>query len=525
MEKFISAESAGKALQDCRFSGGIAASTIDGEFGGARITRDYLAVMSDLMESQPGLVREGFSQIPKEQGIEFDSATDQQLNRLPHQVAYNMWDGRRVPCYVSENRREWAKKWGIPFDEQNGFIVWNQTDASQYVHELRRFVDLYGTSVLNDKFIHKPTQEIRTVKEAALRQLDWMVSAIEDSNLGLLEVQEFNSRQTSWSGVMRDGYDAYFHPKGEYGYAVNKDKPIAYFENQAWATQAFLDAIYLFKHDERSEISGRRSKWQDISHDLPQRAFDLFRIDKEDYFAAAIDRGENGQPQKVDQISVDIAKTLAAPEFYHNLTDKTVNPDDVLAGIVRKIFSPAFMTPAGLRMLDLRHSSQEGDYFAYQASKAVWPYIQFKLSNALRGIHLPELALEIELNRAIPAIENANSFTELGWVTPEGIVLYQPAPDITESAIEIAAEQWPSRNQAWTISGVSAALSAAKKRFKKSESWHRNVTDEALAGIKDIKNISQLTSEEFLPYRIDFEAGRRLGRQRAIAMGGITLSE
>lgn len=511
----LTLESTEKALQECQFAGGIAASALEGEFGASRITRDYLAVMGDLLPTHPRLVRQGFSQIPKEQGVTFDPATGEQHGRLPHQVAYNVWDGERVPEAIIASRRSWAERWGVPFNEDTGFVVWNQTDASRYIHELSRYVTTYGNGVLDDSFVHRPTGEQRSVRQAALLQLEWMVNAIENSSLGLLEMREFNPLQTSWSGVTRDGYDAYFHPLGPHGQLINKAGPVAYIENQGLAVQAFRDALDLFPAEQYPELAPQRKRWQEIAAELPARAFELFRWDDENYLVPAIDRDSRGHPRQVRLLSSATAETLATPELYHGVHRGDFDFRDILTGIITKVFSHEFMTPVGMRMLSRRHERYEGELYAYQGSKAVWPVTQWRIAEGLEQAGLPELAQHVRLQRVLPALETAGNFPELFYVSDGGQVAYRKASSSPD--MRLAAEQWPSDKQAWTISGARAAFGPVQATSP-ATGWRKHLVSIALRGIKDTPTHSQTQP---LTYHVDINHGKTLGTARYEAMGEI----
>lgn len=300
-----------QAFASTLFQGGIAASDVRERFGYARFTRDTLQAMNDLLETHPTLVRQQFSLIPQEQGTEYDALTDEQPDRLPHEVAYNVWNDVWIPPSVTARRSRTAERWGVPFDEKKGFTVWNATDGGEYVHVLRRYVDRYGADVLGDRFTHRRIGETRTVAEAALRTVDWATRAIESSSIGLLEVAESNpDKQTSWSGVTRDGYDSYFHEIDGERLPINKHDPVAYLENQFMAVQMYQDVLHLFKDSDDPAIQQRSRVWKEMLEELPPRILEHFRWDEENTWVPAVDRDEAGQPRQVRIKSSVIGETL-----------------------------------------------------------------------------------------------------------------------------------------------------------------------------------------------------------------------
>ena len=445
-------------LQTVRFSGGIAASEVTGRFGGARFTRDTLEAMGHLLDTHPTLVRENFSLIPQEQGVDFDPLTDEQPDRMPHEVAYNVWDGVRIPAATTERRSRTAERWGIPFDEEKGFTVWNETDAGEYVHILKQYVDRYGTDVLGDRFIHRRTGEQRTVAEAALRLLDWEVRTIDTSDIGLVEVQEFNPKQTSWSGVTRDGYDSYFHEIDGVRISVNKEKPVAYLENQFIAMQMFQDALTLFGDSDDAATIVRVKRWKEMLQELPARTLEQFRWDEENIWVPAVDRDNEGRPRKVKIASSVIGETLLRPELYEAL-NRQIDTGHLIGSIATLLTSEEFLTPAGLRMLGKRHTASEGSVSAYQGARKRWPVVDWRCANGLEIAGLPGLAHDLRIKRSLAALSlDPDAFWENQPISDDGRVGYSLADEYQQGMQVILAEEKPAKRQTWTITGARQAL-------------------------------------------------------------------
>ena len=319
---------------------------------------------------------------------------------------------------------------------------------------------------------------------------------------------------------MRDGYNSYFHPVGESGLVVNKDRPIAYIENQGLAVQAFLDAAQLFKDSDDPAIKARVSTWQDLARELPRRTLTHFRWDEANTLVPAVDRDAQGRPRQVRLISSAVAETLATPELYRGMTTTDIDPRDLLRGVILRSFSPDSMTPAGVRMLDLRHSAQEGPGYAYQGTRTVWPVTQWRIASGLEGLQMPTLARALREPRTLAALRRAGGFPEGFYVSPDGVVGYRQATNGKRPSIEVPAEQDWSNKQAWTASGARAALAAQQQGGPAETGWQKAVVAEALASIKDVPDAR---TGETTTYALDQETGKRVGRERAQAMGGMLL--
>lgn len=161
--------------------------------------------------------------LPQEEGVQHDSSTNEFPDALPHQVFREVVGGRYAPSAQVEAVERWAGIWGVPLrTDPTGartLVIFNSSDAPLlYLVSLGAFCRLPGGRiVLGDRFIHRPTGEVRTVAEAARRCIVFVarvLSTARDSGLDLYAVPNTNPRQTSPSGVMRDGFDAYYRPGG-----------------------------------------------------------------------------------------------------------------------------------------------------------------------------------------------------------------------------------------------------------------------------------------------------------------------
>jgi hypothetical protein len=500
------------ALHECRYIGGLAASGGQGAFGYARFTRDYLQAMSDVMSVLPSVAREGFSLIPQEQGVKFDALTEEEADRLPHQVAQGMPSGLVVPPKVVEGWREYLEKWDVPYDERYGFIVYNATDGVRYLVELAEYCRRYGREVLDDRFEHRTTGEMRTVAEAALRLVGWMMATIrrsEECGVGLLEVKAYNPRQTSWSGVMRDGMDAYFHPEGEVGAWVNREEPVAYIENQGLAVGALKAAAELFpEHEQRSE-------WLELARALPRRTVELFWMPEHRYFAPAIDRDEDGEIRQVKLLSSAPMELMATPFF-----DELPNRRELIEALVERVFDPGFLTPVGVRMLHLDHAGLEHNYYAYQGTGAVWGVTQRLIAHGLRRQGFTPLAHNIGLERLVAGLNRTGKLVEFWYVEREhGWVNYHPYEPPGHGELVMNAAARPTQPQLWTITGAIAELLSQEAHMPvpAEGSWERQVSDKYLGRLGGLAPAVNDDANEHA-FDIDVVRGRQILHERVQKM-------
>jgi glycogen debranching enzyme len=521
-------------LHDMHFSGGLAASGPEGAFASCMFVRDYLAAMEDLITLYPEVVRAGFSIIPQQQGIKYDDLTEEQPGRLPHQVVKGMVGGRVLPDEAMEGYRHWAEVWGVPVDEHGGFTVYNASDGIRYLDVLEKYISLYDDRVLNDKFLHEPTGEIRTVRQAARMILDWTVSTIETSEEGgpgLFEVRATNPRQTSWSGVMRDGLDSYWHPEGPHGKDVNRDKPIAYISNQGLAISALQAGAKLFPDDPKVH------EWLRLAGELQYRTAEHFWLDSEKYWGAAVDRDPFGKPRPVKLIGNEPLELLATDFF---------QPADLMGGIdltdlhdlhtmtALRVADPGLMTPIGPTMLHARHAELEGeDYYPYQGTASVWPVAVRRIAAGYRKEGLDPIAHDLGFRRLVAGLQIASCLPEYFFIDRES---REPNYAVLRRGIlsnkirAIGAAELAVSEQTWTATAALAELEAERHLrallsrsayvhdWRDSHSWEAKICRQYFIETQDLPPASKLpetsASKNGQPtFRIDTDLGNERRQQ------------
>ena len=515
-------------LHDMHFPGGLTASGPDGAFASCMFTRDYLTAMDDIISLYPEVARVGFSVIPQQQGVKYDDRTEEQPGRLPHQVVKGIVGGRIVSDEAMEGYRHWAEVWGVPVDEYGGFTVYNASDGIRYLDVLQKYVSLYGSAVLNDEFLHEPTGERRTVRQAARAILEWEVSVIEaseQSGPGLFEVTATNPQQTSWSGVMRDGLDSYWHPEEPYGKEVNRDQPIAYISNQGLAISALLAGANLFPDDPMVP------RWQRLAGELQTRTSAHFWLDSEQYWSAAVDRDPaSGKPRPVALIGNEPLELLATDFF---------RPADLKGGLnlmdlsdIRKMTAlraadQGLMTPVGPAMLHDRYAHLEGvHYYPYQGSTAVWPVAVRRIAAGYRKQGLDPIAHDIGFRRLVGSLKNTSGFPEYFLIDREtrepnyAILRRGVLPDTVKA---VGAAELPQRDQLWTVTAVLAELEAERQlraeltrsayahTWLDPDTWEAKVCREYFTRTEALPTADTFQEIPEIPtFRVDTQLGNRL---------------
>lgn len=399
-------------LQEARV-GGIGATAGPGRFEGYLFSRDALMVAGDLLSRQPRTARETLVLLPQWQAQEHDPVTEAQPGRLPHQVFEVVVDGHCLSHERIADAEQLAQEWGMPFTD--GFAVYNTTDApALYLDVLCRYIRRWGPRILEDSYLHRPSGGLRTVADAAIGCADWLVACAEASDLGLVETAGTNARQTSWSGVLRDGGDSYYHPTGARGASVNRGAPIAYLEVQARAYDGLRAAARVLPDHPRS------GAWRALADRLPELVLRHFWLPEAGHFASAVDRDATGRARPV-RLRTSAAFDLLSTGLLDGLPDAP----DLVRAIVGDLYSARFMTSVGPTMVD-RTTTYEGDYLAYQGARTSWGVVTGMAVEGLRRWGLGQLAVDLGVDRLLGAVARSGP-REHWFLDPrDGRPLYVP---------------------------------------------------------------------------------------------------
>ncbi len=503
-------------LHEARFAGGIAASGQRAGFGGNLFTRDACRMMRDTMEKYPSMTRELLSTLPQMQGTEFNAATNEFPDAMPHQTFRQIVGGRRLPDKQVEDVEYWTDKWGVDMqhNETDGkwFTIYNSSDGPLlYLITLAEFKRLpEGADVMKDEFLHRPTGEVRTIAEAGRRCVDsimYFLNKSEEKGSGLYAVPNTNLKQTSPSGVMRDGFDSYYYPEGDAGKPVDF-KFLAYIDNQALAYEALtIAANELYPDDEKS------SEWRAKAEELRQHTIDAFWMEESQFFAAAVDI--NGK-----QVALE---SNAAAEILNGPFLTTTDGPDYVRAILKWLYDPKVMTPAGPRMISRKFDSFEGDYYAYQGTGAVWPHANGIIAKGLRnhwGIFKP--SHDIGVRRTLGLLNRAGESVEVAFVHRESNEpIYNPYPSEVRmvGAVTIAAAELGQEDQGWAASAGLREIWDWKRGIpeERSGSWQRAIARHIMDIASSIPAASE--NKQSQPFFVDIEKGKILKEQRAEQMG------
>ncbi|OQA04787.1 MAG: hypothetical protein BWY68_00120 [bacterium ADurb.Bin400] len=415
-------------------------------FKGAIFGRDSLRVALDLLPRYPSVSELAITSLARLQGSKSNTLNEEEPGKIPHEYRNLFVGSEKVQQEQQAIMKTLAKQWGWSEHERE-LCYYGSVDATpQFIRLVCLFRRQYGDEILNKEVLHRNGNLI-SIKDSVLAAARWTAAKIEESEICLLEFQQSHPESLKWQ-VMRDGSTAYLHPDGT---LANVGAPIASFEVQGLAYDALAMAAELFIQERPTEVD----QWLSLAKKLQASTLQLFWMEREQFFAMAVDRDNNRRIRQLKTITSVPSEVLETSLFDTIEHDQRVR---YVEAITRKLYSPDFLTEAGIRSRALRHFGAI-DYYDYQGSGVSWPVMTNAFALGLRKQGLCRLARDLE-NRIINAANVSGSLNEFFYVTPDGRVNYQPVGASHEHESEhevIYGTSIPEHIQAWTVSAVLRA--------------------------------------------------------------------
>jgi glycogen debranching enzyme len=187
------------------------------------------------------------------------------------------------------------------------------------------------------------------------------------------------------------------------------------------------------------------------------------------------------------------------------------------------LYSAEVMTPIGPRMLSLRHAADEGDYYGYQGSGAVWSVTNGIIAKGLGHRGLSPLRRELGIDRLQAWFNRSGEAVELTYVHREtNEPCYDPYPPLhpkSDDALVIGAAELGQIDQGWGASAALAEIWASELGAPEpvSGSWQRALCRRTLARARE-----SAPAVAGLPERaiyVDIGTGQDLAAERARQLG------
>jgi len=412
-------------------------------FSYAIFGRDSVTAAETLLHLRPEVARDIILTLARLQGT-VDApvgphSNEEECGKIHHEHRALYVDGRRIPPGSERLLRELADRWG---GDETSLTYYGSVDATPlFVRLVARYCATHGQSILADRVTRRDGGRI-TVRESVLAAVNWITAKMDASPLGLVEFQRRNPQGIPFQ-VWKDSNTSYIHRDGT---LAKSDAVIAAVEVQGYAYDALLGAARLFEP--------RARDWRDRAQALRERVLGNLWMPAESYFAMGLDRDRGGRARWIESIASNGALLLDTALF-----DELPDAELYVAGLVRRICSPDFMTEVGIRC---RSASESGlvDFQDYHGEWTVWMKETFDIAKGLTRQGLPELARQL-CTRLLNAVNIAGAHLEFLYVSPDQRVMYDfRARDrrAAEPEVIIGTNQ-PEAPITWTVTAALAIKS------------------------------------------------------------------
>lgn len=464
-------------------------------FKDAIFGRDSIIFGRDLVDQFPSVVNIVISSVIKHQGLKYNSMTEEEWGRIHHEFR----DRRLGSDDQKDIYDSLVEEKGIGNDDT--YIYYGSVDATpQFIRLIDDYRKAHGDEILSR--VEKQGEGSATVERSVYMAASWLSNRIRHSELGLLEFCRTNPNGITYQ-ALRDGSASYMHEDGS---LANPDEPIASIEVQGLAYDALLAAAEMVGTDAEKAV------WLEQAEALRATTFERFWTPEKNYWAMAIDRDPDGKPRQV-VTETSLPAELLDTGFFDNLPEG-INQEELIAPIVRRIFSPEFMTPIGTRMRGKQYEDL-WPYSDYQGSAAVWPVSNNVIARGLRRYGMYSLAQDLEC-RILAGLRAAGSFPEFLMVktADDGKeVVCWPLLNAKKPGVDkLIATNKPETDQAWTISAYLRIL-YTNDTEEDTAGWQQELNDEITTLISEQNNDIDHTAIVTRPYYLAQDEARAIEQQ------------
>jgi len=402
--------------------------------------RDSVTAAETLLHMRPEVARDIILTLARLQGtvdVPIGSqSNEEERGKIHHEHRTLYVNGRRIPPASERLLRGLASKWG---GDETSLTYYGSVDATPlFVRLVARYCATHGQSILADRVTRRDACQI-TVRESVLAAVNWITAKMDASSIGLVEFQRRNPEGIPFQ-VWKDSNTSYIHRDGT---LANSDAAIAAVEVQGYAYDALLGAARLFET--------RALEWRDRAQALRERVIRNLWMPAENYFAMGLDRDGGGRVRWIDCIASNGALLLETAMF-----DGLPAASEYVAGVVRRICSPDFVTEVGIRC---RSASEGGlvDFQDYHGDWTVWMKETFDVARGLERQGLPRVARQIGI-RLLNAVNIAGAHVEFLYVSPDQRVMYDfRARDLRTAEPEVInGTNQPEAPITWTVTAALA---------------------------------------------------------------------
>ncbi|MEO6109503.1 MAG: amylo-alpha-1,6-glucosidase [Candidatus Saccharimonadales bacterium] len=467
-------------------------------FNNTLFGRDSAITSRELLDHDPEVAHDAILALATLQGTGYQDSTDEEPGRIHHENReFSEW---HAPFRNKTTRLAASIIWGGTTQEMNTYFSMDSTPL--YVLMVADYAKKFP-SIL-DEVVTQRNGEYASIKQSLIAAADWMVSHITSE--GLVEIARHNKYGLTHQ-TWKDSLTSYIHENGD---SLNLSQPIAYIEVQSLVVDALSRASDTLEEDHPEKAAEWWSKAALISQSTIRRFWD----EKDDYFVSSMDRNTSGELRKDGVEQSDPGWMLNSAIFDGLPEDKR---QKFVTAITRQLFSPHFLTDAGIRSRSVKyiHSLPVADY---HGAYTTWPLDTYFFAKGLRRQGLPRLAEQLE-SRILNAVNISGEFFEFYYVEPDGTVLLNPdaARKKLPGAKNLPAQFYPEEGFGWTIIAALVIKHRNTHRHRRQEdpsAWQTVLEDNILS---EIKHISPIKTVEELQARFKSNPGVYLDFSKGMA--------
>lgn len=414
-------------------------ASCDTLFRGAIFGRDSIEVAEDLLLYKPRLVKRIILTLASLQGEMFDDITEEEPGKIIHEYRTPVVDGKRLKGVSEHIYKELCAKWGGTDKEM---AYYGSVDATpHFVRLVYAFCNKYGPKLLDERVALRSGHKL-SMQLVIENCIDWLIKRQDASSLGLIEYKRTNP-QGLLNQVWKDSNEFYIHTDGK---PANHEAPIASVEVQGLAFDAFIAATRLLRNP-RADLRVRAER-------IRFSTLQYLWLPDDRYFGLGIDYGKRGKP-RIMGIHTANPASLLDTRMFDDLPEQLRHT--YVSSIIKTIFSPEFLTDAGIRSRALSGANLVS-FWDYHGSYVSWPKETYDIAKGLKRQGFPELAKQLE-NRLLNVVLKNREYPEFVYVDEWGRVLNSsPAQHEHANIVVVDSTNNPERIQAWTVSAIVAIV-------------------------------------------------------------------
>ncbi len=468
-------------------------TSLGANYNNAIFGRDSSIVGDILTTVNPHITGNIILALARLQGVRYEKATNEEPGRIMHEYRkYQHWETGALKKVIF---KAIARLWGG--DSQRVITYYSMDSTPLYVLMVADYAQL-KPEVLDMRITRYDGKAV-TIRQTVIEACEWMMRQVNSE--GLVEVPRgnfFSLMNQTW----KDSPTGYIQPDGT---PLDITRPVAYLEMQGLVSEALSRATNIVDTEE----------WRHMAKRLRATIAARFWREDEQYFASAIQYNKHGQTV-VTTLESDpgwLLNTGVFDDFNEEEQKKYIS------GIVRRLFSPDFLTDAGVRARALRYRKKLA-LSDYHGSYTTWPIDSYMFSRGLRRHNLPLLADQLDA-RVIDAINKSGDFYEYFFVDANDRVVYDPQAAATpfhrhvrQRVITLLPALMPESNIAWTVAlGLELRHEDSRKNeHHPQKRWQSQLEAEVLHTIRPfpLKKILA-TQEQPVPDRPPIILARKTG--------------